>query len=268
MNCKNRFFPCFRPVTMDSPVRRERRANVPGEPVFTYIPAGEMNEGMVFPKIFPPVFAGDIDKKEVDCGRREKSANGRLSRIMKAVLSGRSLRGKSRSFRSEISNSMKEYPRKRQNLSDEENLKANSKHSSSLRCSSAPFASTYSRSSTRTSNNTRPLPERRNSLIRSNSSGPKQRLDIAQKHGNEGCGFNAGLFLLLICLLVLIFWGKICAIFCTSTWFFLVPRSSRLCVSPEAGKEFYSGIGFEKNKKKVIMEGLLGRNHARRVNPF
>lgn len=91
MNYKNRFFPCFRPVTMDGPVRRERRANVPGEPVFTYIPAGEMNEGMVFPKIFPPVFAGDIDKKEVDCGRREKSANGRLSRIMKAVLSGRSL---------------------------------------------------------------------------------------------------------------------------------------------------------------------------------
>lgn len=163
---------------------------------------------------------------------------------------------------------MKEYPRKKQNLSDEENLKANSKHSSSLRCSSAPFASTYSRSSTRTSNNTRPLPERRNSLIRSNSSGPKQRLDIAQKHGNEGCGFNAGLFLLLICLLVLIFWGKICAIFCTSTWFFLVPRSTRLCVSPEAGKEFYSGIGFEKNKKKVIMEGLLERNHARRVNPI
>jgi len=91
MDNKNRFFQCFRPVTMDGrgPVKRLRRPDGPGEPAFKYIAMGEM-EGMVFPKILPPDLAADIDKEEGDGGRREKSSNGRLSRILKSVLSGTS----------------------------------------------------------------------------------------------------------------------------------------------------------------------------------
>jgi len=44
-------------------------------------------EGIVFPKILPPDLAADIDKEEGDGGRRGKRSNGRLSRILKSVLS-------------------------------------------------------------------------------------------------------------------------------------------------------------------------------------
>jgi hypothetical protein len=135
-----------------------------------------------------------------------------------------------RSFRLETSNSTEESPTNKQSLSDDEKkLTVNSNDS-----------------------DTRPLLETCNSF-RSNSPGPKQRRDDAQKPGNEdgGCGFNAGLCLLVICLLVLTFWGKIFAIFCTSTWFYLIPRSTRYA-SPGDGKVF-SGFDFEKNNKKVIM---------------
>lgn len=136
---------------------------------------------------------------------------------------------------------MKEYlaSNKQNNLSDDEKLRVSS------RCYSAPFTSTGP---------SRSLP-RRGDSFRSNSAGPEQRQqDNAQKHGNGGYGFNGGQYycLLVICLLVLVFWGKIVAIFCTSTWFYLVPRSTRY-VSPQDGKEF-SGIAFEKYKQKVIME--------------
>lgn len=62
---------------------------------------------------------------------------------------------------------------------------------------------------------------------------------------------NCGLFLMLISLLVLIFWGRVCAIFCTSTWLFLMPRwtikNNRIDeLSPE-------------RKRKIVMEGLLSR---------
>ncbi|XP_062169917.1 uncharacterized protein LOC133875722 [Alnus glutinosa] len=243
MDNKNRFFQCFRPVTVDGrgPVKRLRRPDGPGEPAFKYIAMGEM-EGVVFKKILPPDLAADIDKEEGDGGRREKSSNGRLSRILKSVLSGTSSWAKrsskrnlgQRSFRLETSNSTEESPTNKQSLSDDEKkLTVNSNDS-----------------------DTRPLLETCNSF-RSNLPGPKQRRDDAQKPGNEdgGCGFNAGLCLLVICLLVLTFWGKIFAIFCTSTWFYLIPRSTRYA-SPGDGKVF-SGFDFEKNNKKVIMEGLL-----------
>lgn len=88
---KNRFLLCFRPVTKDgrSPFKRFRRPDGPGQPAFTYIAMGEM-EGIVFPKILPPDLAADIDKEEGDGGRRGKRSNGRLSRILKSVLSGTS----------------------------------------------------------------------------------------------------------------------------------------------------------------------------------
>ncbi|CAN4104130.1 unnamed protein product [Withania somnifera] len=35
---------------------------------------------------------------------------------------------------------------------------------------------------------------------------------------------NVGIYSLLICLLVMIFCGKVFAIICTSTWFYFAPR--------------------------------------------
>lgn len=43
----------------------------------------------------------------------------------------------------------------------------------------------------------------------------------------KGCyGPNMGLCFVLISLFVLVFWGRCCAIFCTSTWLLLVPHLS------------------------------------------
>ncbi|XAR67520.1 hypothetical protein NMG60_11002300 [Bertholletia excelsa] len=67
---------------------------------------------------------------------------------------------------------------------------------------------------------------------------------------------NYGLCLMVLCLLILVVWGRTCAIFCTSTCLFLVPprvkrvESLRRCVdSPE-------------QKRRVVMEGLLRRNRS------
>lgn len=59
----------------------------------------------------------------------------------------------------------------------------------------------------------------------------EQQRDIvvveAQHHQHYGRGCydpNVGLCFILISLLILILWGKLCAIFCTSTWLFLGAR--------------------------------------------
>ncbi|GMJ10236.1 hypothetical protein HRI_004692800 [Hibiscus trionum] len=75
--------------------------------------------------------------------------------------------------------------------------------------------------------------------------------------------------LLLVSLLVLVTWGKVCAIFCTSVmlvllnrWIKLVNRGSSENVAvdrrvPEIDSKLY--------RKKIIMEGLLERNHTRNI---
>ncbi|KDP38964.1 hypothetical protein JCGZ_00721 [Jatropha curcas] len=52
----------------------------------------------------------------------------------------------------------------------------------------------------------------------------KMMLDIVKENGKGYYGTNTGLFLLLVTLLVLVFWGKLYAILCTSTWLFFVPN--------------------------------------------
>lgn len=91
MNRKNRLFLCFRPATLDGPVKRLPCPDGPSKPAFTYFAHVGGKEGMVFPKILPSDLAPDIDKEESDGGRREKSAIHKLSRILKAVLPGSSL---------------------------------------------------------------------------------------------------------------------------------------------------------------------------------
>ncbi|KAK8648501.1 hypothetical protein V6N13_129252 [Hibiscus sabdariffa] len=75
--------------------------------------------------------------------------------------------------------------------------------------------------------------------------------------------------LLLASLLVLVIWGKICAIFCTSTVLVFVNRWTKLIKRgppdkftvdlrvPEIDSKLY--------RKKIIMEGLLERNHTRNI---
>ncbi|XP_062109883.1 uncharacterized protein LOC133821754 [Humulus lupulus] len=45
---------------------------------------------------------------------------------------------------------------------------------------------------------------------------------VKYDRGYESC--DCGLVLMILSLFVLVFWGKLCAIFCTTTWLFLMPR--------------------------------------------
>ncbi|KAB1215243.1 hypothetical protein CJ030_MR4G004182 [Morella rubra] len=253
-NIKYRFFPCFRPVAMGCSVKT-RRCMVqedPGNPFFAGNTVGE-KEGMVSLRIFPPIVAADLDKEGFDGDRRKKGGKGRLSRILKAVFIENSLAKKIRrrkieqsSFRSETattadtvetSNSVNENPMKeKQNLSHDDHLRIESSVSSSLRRSSA-FTSTSSCSSSSWSHtsNRSSLSERPKSF-RPNSVGSKEGQDKVQVQEHRR-GYHVpgvGLCSLLLSILVLIFWGKICAIFCTSALFSFLIWSTR-CHSPEDG---------------------------------
>ncbi|KAK4439879.1 hypothetical protein Salat_0322800 [Sesamum alatum] len=71
----------------------------------------------------------------------------------------------------------------------------------------------------------------------------------------------AGMFVLLVCLVTLVFWGKAFAIVtCIWTWMFFAPS-----YTSEGGGGLVNGsvVDSEEYKKRVIMEGLLQRNRCK-----
>ncbi|KAF5478765.1 hypothetical protein F2P56_005298 [Juglans regia] len=290
MNKKNRFFLCFRPVSMDGSLKTVRRTDGRlGDPIFTCIAAGDKG-GMELRRISPPILALDrAEKEEEGSGDwRKKDGNGRLSRILKTVFTANSLKNKKRklgrgSFRSEsnitassidMSDSLDENSMHKHKMFDDNNLRADSNVSSSLRCSSALTSTCFgsSRSNSRTTSDTR------SSSQRSKSFGPnaavsKQRGQDSIQEGRKGChASNVVLCLLLISLVVLIFCGKICSILCTSTWFIFIRWSARHeyledgAESPKIVSKLESES--EEYNKEVVMEGPLRRNRSRRLLTF
>lgn len=97
-----------------------------------------------------------------------------------------------------------------------------------------------------------------------NSRNPDEELEFKAKTMDK-----SGIYLFLISLTVTVLWGKLCAIFFTIIWLYFLPRrqhntsrsqnATRSLWLPEKeeSKDQYS------YKKKVIMEGLLERNHQR-----
>jgi hypothetical protein len=71
----------------------------------------------------------------------------------------------------------------------------------------------------------------------------------------------------------MIFWGRFCAILCTSAWLYFIPRFRDSVVVVGGGDNHDDDddakmksknvvdLDSEEYKKKVIMEGLLGRNN-------
>ncbi|KAI3457525.1 hypothetical protein Pfo_014188 [Paulownia fortunei] len=69
-----------------------------------------------------------------------------------------------------------------------------------------------------------------------------------------------GMIVLLVCLVALVFWGKVFAIVtCTSGWLFLAPSRG----FQGAGSRVNNVVDSAEYKKRVIMEGLLERNRPR-----
>lgn len=83
-----------------------------------------------------------------------------------------------------------------------------------------------------------------------------------------------GMSIMVVTLVIMIVGGRICAIICTSVWFYYMPRL-RMAATTTANSGDVVGsrassstpdVDSEEYKKKVIMDGLLERNHKNRPN--
>jgi hypothetical protein len=75
---------------------------------------------------------------------------------------------------------------------------------------------------------------------------------------------NTGMCLVVLSLLVLITWGKIFAIFCTSTWLFFMPVWAKKGDQTPVAKP--SEMDSAEYKKRVVMEGFLARDRTGSFN--
>lgn len=114
---------------------------------------------------------------------------------------------------------------------------------------------------------------RRNGSFQANLNELKQVLQQQQHQkknivrSSEFFNTNIGLSLIMLSLLVLIVYGKICAILCTSTWLLLMSaRFKERVVVKNSLKWDYQlpreSVDSGEYKKRVIMEGLLDRNRG------
>lgn len=81
-----------------------------------------------------------------------------------------------------------------------------------------------------------------------------------------------GISIIMLTLIIMLMWGRLCAIICTSTWFYFLPRIKE---AASAAKRKRSGAGkaegglfpvdldlnSEAYKKKVVLDGFLVRQH-------
>ncbi|PON80523.1 hypothetical protein PanWU01x14_000790 [Parasponia andersonii] len=102
----------------------------------------------------------------------------------------------------------------------------------------------------------------RNNLTDSVKQNYKKKIEKYSKESDMGhSGFNSGLYLLLISLTITVFWGRFWAVVLSLIWLYLVPAwyaGSRLPDNATRWPENES-----KDYKKVIIEGLLERNHRK-----
>lgn len=117
-------------------------------------------------------------------------------------------------------------------------------------------------------------------IIRTTPTRPKRqerRLSSAaiQNHTTNKNARNSydpiiGMSVLVVTLVIMIFWGRFCAILCTSAWLYFIPRFRDSVVvvddddhhdDAKMKSKNVVDLDSEEYKKKVIMEGLLGRNN-------
>ncbi|KAF8398716.1 hypothetical protein HHK36_014573 [Tetracentron sinense] len=96
-------------------------------------------------------------------------------------------------------------------------------------------------------------------------SGRSRRL-VGKKSGRENDTFDpiVGMSILIVTLGIMLLWGKLCAIVCSSAWFYFMGRLVNFKeIADNRSASTDSGLNSESYKKKVILEGLLERNHRK-----
>ncbi|KAM7270964.1 hypothetical protein ACFE04_030178 [Oxalis oulophora] len=75
-----------------------------------------------------------------------------------------------------------------------------------------------------------------------------------------------GVSIMIVTLVIMVIWGRLCAILCTAAWLYLVPRFRHAAAqfgadgSTTNGKNNSDLISSEEYKKKVILNGFLHRD--------
>ncbi|KAK9275606.1 hypothetical protein L1049_022873 [Liquidambar formosana] len=78
-----------------------------------------------------------------------------------------------------------------------------------------------------------------------------------------------GMSIIMVTLIIMLLWGRLCAILCTSAWFYFIPRiwasvKSNGTTQNKSNSDDVD-INSEEYKKKVVLDGFLERNHR---SPF
>ncbi|KAK3422010.1 hypothetical protein EUGRSUZ_G02576 [Eucalyptus grandis] len=76
-----------------------------------------------------------------------------------------------------------------------------------------------------------------------------------------------GMSIIMVTLVIMILWGRLCAILCTAVWFYFIPQLRWWLASerPVKGDGPDPDLNSEEHKKRVVLEGLLER--PRRSSP-
>uniref|UniRef100_A0A5B7BYZ1 Uncharacterized protein n=1 Tax=Davidia involucrata TaxID=16924 RepID=A0A5B7BYZ1_DAVIN len=77
-----------------------------------------------------------------------------------------------------------------------------------------------------------------------------------------------GMSIIMVTLIIMLLWGRLCAVLCTSAWFYFIPRfknpvesNSNTTVKNGSKNSGDSYVNSDEYKKKVVLEGFLERNH-------
>jgi len=70
-----------------------------------------------------------------------------------------------------------------------------------------------------------------------------------------------GMSIVMVTLIIMLVWGRLCAILCTCAWFYVIPCFKVRVESREETGLGESDLNSEEYKKKVVLEGFLERNH-------
>ncbi|TKY69094.1 hypothetical protein E2542_SST05358 [Spatholobus suberectus] len=102
--------------------------------------------------------------------------------------------------------------------------------------------------------------------LRLSSSVQSQTTPKKAKNARSSYDPVVGMSVLVVTLVIMIFWGRLCAILCTSVWLYCTPRFRKSAAEnddedPQTTKSNDVDLDSEEYKKRVIMEGLLERNH-------
>ncbi|KAJ0053298.1 hypothetical protein Pint_02136 [Pistacia integerrima] len=102
-------------------------------------------------------------------------------------------------------------------------------------------------------------PKRQNQNSNNNSLVKRRKKDYM----GSSSSLNYAIILLLLSLSFTILWGRLCAILFTSIWLYFVPRQSGSRPGDAEVRKLSKRGGSRDYRKRIIMEGLLERNHQR-----